>query len=482
MTAVEDAEIITARRNLIEMVGNRSKILWKYRHGGAPSVKKGDMVTKGTRLARVTDLSSTPIHLHLESERAAGNDLDNLPALIVAYQKALGNQTQIKGGELVYDARFEVAHGVIASSCGASENASVLQVSVSALGKQSLWCHNGSIMRLAERGDERSFIYHRPSSPGLTAAIASDAVLVQGRVQNDTFRGFARHYSTRCGNRTFEVSGKWPASSKVVTLEGTRTQFIHNCAARSREEILTFGWMREFTPQADGDRKSLTEVTKNWGAITMPTADRSRWLPYVKDWPGLAKSGEVADSKGGVIPAFETDEAGVGLWWYWLVVRKGYGEIGSPTFQELAHGIAGDNAADSAITVYLKQYLKLAPKYFQRPIESHEKISLSSPDDRWALAQTMFHHESGRPPLITRDTFDRGISYGSDVLNGEYKGAQAYVSQVNAPVVEQAQPIQPTPEEGVALAVDKLKQENHRLAKQVQEISEKILRIQEIVK
>jgi hypothetical protein len=426
IVAVEEGTVVTARPNLVEIVGSTSTIRWKYRHGGSPVVTRSQKVKKGDRLAQVTDLGSTPIHLHLESEIPAGTDVDNLPALIVAYQKALGNKVDVVDGKLAFDSQFEIPASGIGSACAAAENAEGIGTEKT-FSFSSLWCHNGSIMGLVSEGEHMKLVYYKPASLGLAASVRDDPVLVEGGIQSGRFKGIARHYNKQCGNQTFEVSGPVTgATPQALIVEGIRVQFVENCERRSTRENLAFGFMRSFVPPVGDDRRTLTELTRNWGAITMSVANREEWLPYVRTWPGLLPTGERADSNGGMLPAFQTDEAGVGIWWYWITVRKGFGETGRPTLRKLALGIAGESAAPPAIETYLKNYIGIAPNYFQRQLGPDEAIDLANKNERWALAWTMFHHESGRAPLIDRTAFERGVKFGSDVINNRFQTVEYY--------------------------------------------------------
>jgi len=477
MTAVEDGKVRRARRNLVEVIGTNSSIRWKYRHGAAPVVAAGDTVRKGDRLALIADLRSTPIHLHLEAERPAGTDIDPMAAIIVATLRAMGEEPSIVDGELAFDPRYEIPADAPASVCSDEAAADPLGTDRD-FAFQQLWCHNRSIMGFARSGETVRLVYHRPRSAGLADSVRRAPVLVEGVIVDGDFRGVARHYSTACGDQTFDVEGAWATGATSLVLIGERRQFDRECGFRLKAETLTFSFLRELNPDAppaDPERKSLTEVTRNWGAITMPMADPDRWLSYVRNWPGLVLGAELTDSAGGVIPAFVTDEAGIGLWWYWLSIRKGFGETGRPTFLAIARGIAGPEALPAVVRRYVDQYLGLAPRYFGRDLAPDEPIDLTDHPERYALGLTMFHHESGRTPMFDEATFVRGIRFGSDVINDRFRTVEHYTRDA---------PGDDGPADGpvdLAARLERVESENQELLSMVEELRGKLENIREIV-
>ncbi|WP_306752871.1 hypothetical protein [Paracoccus actinidiae] len=253
MVAVEPGTVVKARHNLVEVVGD-SGIKWKYRHGGTPRAEimpqngRGVRVAVGDRLAQVTDLSSTSIHLHLESERPAGTDRDNLPSLVLAYERALGvNQTPIgTDGALAFDGRFEIAEGAAAQPCALAENETPLDPG-GVVAFASFWCHNGSIMGLVENGNRLQFIYHKPR-PGIRSVAVRRPVLVEATRNSSAWSGAATWYNSRCGDRLFDISGRASQIDNVphVTLSGRRPSFTAACATpHFLDETLIFSFIRD---------------------------------------------------------------------------------------------------------------------------------------------------------------------------------------------------------------------------------------------
>jgi hypothetical protein len=507
MTAVEDGVISEARHNLVTLVGSASGIRWKYRHGNTPIVRKDQLVRKGERLAQITDLGSTPIHMHLESERPVGGvmrDVDNLPSLIVAYQKELGNPTTVQDRELGFDPNFEIEDGTVSANCGSEHSPVIATIDVSRI--SSLWCHNGSVMGLVKDGAKREFVYYKPRNADLAQAVRGAPMLFTGELMGGKVAGQARHYSSRCGDRTFQAQGDNPQPDRLIQVAGNRPVFAGNDCTGSiaAVETLVFSFLRNFDASEvvasplDPERKSKTEITRNWGAITM-YVPWENWLPYVKNWPGLSLDANnlpfekaLQDKFGGFIPALETDESGVGIWWYWLAVRKAFTEAGKPTFRQIAVGIAGEEAGEAAIQNYIGAYTRISQQYFGRGIGADEAIDLTNPEQRWALAWTMFHHEAGRTPLISRAVFDCGVRLGGEAIRRDVtKFKEINYRTFVAPLCGGIEtPIPPTTETPPDLAsklavlaskVEQLTEQNAGLQRRVDDLTSRLGAIRTIV-
>lgn len=211
-------------------------------------------------------------------------------------------------------------------------------------------------------------------------------------------------------------------------------------------------------------RTSIVEVTRNWGAITLRSAARASWMlqavvpksaaepkipvadypwVYVGAWPGLRANGERTDTLGGTVPAFETDEAGVALWWFWVKQRKRdqFAAGGNPTFSEIARIYGGEDASAARAQNYLTQYQLIARQYFKPPVPTADTpIRIDDPEQRFALAWTMFHHEAGRRPLIDRPTFDRGVALANDLIARQYQRLCLYTAAGCATPADPAKP------------------------------------------
>lgn len=167
-----------------------------------------------------------------------------------------------------------------------------------------------------------------------------------------------------------------------------------------------------------------TFQTKNYGAIT-PQTEPKDWPTYIKTWPQLNLALEIRDKFGKIIPAFQTDEAGLGIWWYWIVKRAGFGSSGNVSFEQIATKYSGaQQGDDEAVVPYVRAYSGtpdrpgLSQQYFNRFVPKNESMSLADRDVRWQIAQTLFHHEAGRKMAFDRATFERGVALGNAVLEG----------------------------------------------------------------
>src|SRR5262245_29034772 len=262
----------------------------------------------------------------------------------------------------------------------------------------------------------------------------------------------------------------------------------------------------------DKDRKTIAEVTRNWGAITMSKSDRRTWMlqavapkfatdpnrimiprddyrwVYVGEWPGLKAAGHRTDSNRDTVPAFEADEAGVALWWYWLKQRKKshFRSDGNPTLREIAQIYGGDRSTPAAVDNYLTAYLSHGRRYFKGGLPGPDvPIRVADPEQRFALAWTLFHHEAGRRPLIDRATFDRGVRMGDDLMGRRFVRLCDYLADRSdctgppqqaeplpddrPPVARPETPAVPAVSEGPNAELGRLRLEKQSLSSQLQE-------------
>ncbi|EYD76433.1 hypothetical protein Rumeso_01991 [Rubellimicrobium mesophilum DSM 19309] len=192
------------------------------------------------------------------------------------------------------------------------------------------------------------------------------------------------------------------------------------------------------------ERVNKSEFTRNFLALTVyrpaPGAEFRR-IAELESFPGWTDEGErVLDSADGWIYRFSSDEAGVGASYFWLLRRAQFTDPKlSPTPRQLAYSMAGVNPAScdgdarptaagvaqygaaaerwcGRIARYLDEWLGLAPLYFAVPPGPDEAMDLSDPDVLWDWMRVMYHHESGRTPVVDRATFERGVRLAADYI------------------------------------------------------------------
>lgn len=186
---------------------------------------------------------------------------------------------------------------------------------------------------------------------------------------------------------------------------------------------LPFGGTAMIVPPSTNDTSlPISFRTKNYGAIT-PQTEPDSWPKYILAWPSLLDpklpAFQIRDKFTHIVPAFASDEAGIGLWWYWMVRRGEFGANGIVTFERIALKYAGaEDATSPAVREYLSDYTGLSQPIFGRSVSANENLNLADLDTRWNIARTMFQHESGKPVPFDRATFERGIGLATTVLNG----------------------------------------------------------------
>lgn len=444
--------IVAVKDGVIKQIGSYTVDLWprdgeryRYLHMNMRDlkVKLNDRVSAGDTIGFMyNDFGGTPttFHLHFEHwKNIAGKGFVPVPVycdLVAAYERDRAmTAVMVGGGQRCQASSVALAGG----------GPGVVTEAAPASGISSYWTHSGSEVGLLAAGNTREFVVATPRQDVASAVLPGDRIF-SGVKDGERYRGKARVLGDACGNGEFDVAGPVLENGKRVELVGNRVRAGIGCPNVGAEQVtLVFKFVRRSGEGQAGpaaacadvvlDRRFKTELTRNWGALTMYTPWEN-WHAYIKNWPGLRRGPDgrpvdvQTDSFGGTIMAFETDEAGVGIWWYWLLVRKGYGANGvatsKPTLAEIARGIAGATAPATAIDNYVNAYTRLSQQYFGHQLGKDDAIAITDADELWALGQTMFHHESSRTPLIDRATFDRGIKLGSDFMQGRFQGLKAY--------------------------------------------------------
>ncbi|MDX8350170.1 hypothetical protein SLH49_19430 [Cognatiyoonia sp. IB215446] len=185
----------------------------------------------------------------------------------------------------------------------------------------------------------------------------------------------------------------------------------------------------------------ISFCTYNFGALTpkVEPAEYSAKFRYIAEWPGVIIDSSIRDEGGNgyVVPGFATKESGAGIWWYWMMKRgnefKGYDPQGSVTLRQLAMNYAGSTDPSSAsVQNYFIGYSSHAPKYFLRDVGLDDEVSLTSPDNVWNLARTMFHHEAGMritDDVLSRSQFEKGISLAEAHIAGQRVSVEDFIAE-----------------------------------------------------
>lgn len=509
--------VIAVKDGIIRDIGEYSVDLWprdgeryRYLHLNMQGLKvtKHQRVSAGDVIGFMyKDFGGTPttFHLHLEHwKNIAGKGFLPVPIycdLVAAYERDRGMRAVMTdGGQRCEGSSSPVGTDETPDTGGGTAEPPVVPVGTGDI--SSYWTSQGSEFGLVAKGNARELVVTVPRADLASSMLPGEKVFV-GFKAGEIYLGKARIFGDRCGDTQFDASGPISEGGKRVELKGRRTKAGPGCVTPGVEDVTqVFNFSRnagEGGPQPTTcvgetalNRQSKTELTRNWGALTMYVPWES-WNSYIRNWPGLRLGTDnrpvdvQTDAFGGTIMAFETDESGVGIWWYWLLVRKGYGANGvavtQPTLVELARGIAGSTASTAVIDNYINAYSQLSQRYFGRRLARDEKIAIANADQLWALGQTMFHHESGRTPLIDRETFERGIRFGTDFMQGRFQNVAAYGKVCAEPVVV---PGQQEPGASPQVLAEKdarilvLEQTTARLNGMVQDLQERLDRISKL--
>lgn len=442
--AVADGEIGEIGKFTVRL--NTVHGLFRYMHLNMAqlAVTTGQVINKGDFIgfmSRDFGGAATTYHLHLELWKNLGQG--NVPVpLYFTYALAQARHTSLP-------IRIVDTGEVIAPDTG-SETAEIdLTPMIS-----SFWTSDAGSFGLIASRDERVLVNLDDAD-----AVGDERVtLIDARKEDSDsgshYIGELAHESGDCGQLRVPVTGPvtgnglslrlaayvpsgagcgaadWSLREFGFEFERANSNFVPSSVdlniARSRP-IGVPGVMTHDQP--DLVRVSKSEITRNWSAIT-PQSPFPAWPEYLRTWPGLDRSTPIIDSAGHEIPAFSTDPAGVGIWWFWVHKRAGGSGVPDPSsvsFSELSTGMAGvDDITHPAASRYLNQYIALSAIYSNQQIDEITRFDLSDRDARWIVARTMYHHESGRRVELPQATFEAGVRLGQDVLKGTFTTLSDY--------------------------------------------------------
>lgn len=123
-----------------------------------------------------------------------------------------------------------------------------LGVSTGQAQADSCWMHNGSLMRLAARGNQRAFWYESPRSGLQAAGVRRGTLLFNGYKNGNWYSGDAAVFSSACPGQplNYYVEGPVASSQTRVTMRGSR-EVYKNCRPTGRwtEDTLVFTYSHQ---------------------------------------------------------------------------------------------------------------------------------------------------------------------------------------------------------------------------------------------
>lgn len=139
---------------------------------------------------------------------------------------------------------------------------------------QSLWEHNGSVVRLHADGPTRHFYYDQPR-PGLP--IDRGALLFSGRKDASNYSGTAYLFSRTCGSIGYHVSGTVSEDQRVVTMYGRAPVRDRGCKVTGhRDDTLVF--IHQSSPQPDTEQSFALTIADNATGLHIPVGYRGRTI------------------------------------------------------------------------------------------------------------------------------------------------------------------------------------------------------------
>ncbi len=123
-----------------------------------------------------------------------------------------------------------------------------LAIFPTALLADSFWHHNGSLMRLVAKGNQRFFYYEDPKPVLRKAGVRRGTLLFNGSMSHDHYEGVARRFSKYCPEAPLEygVEGEVvrPQGQLKIVMRGHRP-VNHRCEETGKivEDTLVFTFL-----------------------------------------------------------------------------------------------------------------------------------------------------------------------------------------------------------------------------------------------
>jgi hypothetical protein len=114
---------------------------------------------------------------------------------------------------------------------------------------RSFWNHNGSTIYLVADKSSREFYYDEPRPGMVMAGARSGNLLFRGKSIGNEYVGTAFIFDSRCGNRSYNVSGPILDNSQRVLLRGRAPRVGQDCQPRGYvDDTHQFTFLGKTTP------------------------------------------------------------------------------------------------------------------------------------------------------------------------------------------------------------------------------------------
>jgi hypothetical protein len=109
----------------------------------------------------------------------------------------------------------------------------------------SYWRHDTSVIRLDASGPTRKFVFYEPSAAMNALGARQGFIRFEGRVSSGGYAGKAVLFTEKCGQHSYQVTGKIENNDERVTLTGQAPRFDSKCnEAGKRDMTLVFDFIK----------------------------------------------------------------------------------------------------------------------------------------------------------------------------------------------------------------------------------------------
>jgi hypothetical protein len=154
---------------------------------------------------------------------------------------------------------------------------------------QSLFEHNGSLVRLRSDGASRSFEYVAPRAGLREVGVEAGTVLFEGSLTKDRYSGTAYLFSRGCGRIGYPVQGRASGDRKTIELAGRAPRRSSRCkTVGHREDRLVFHLQPDAASQPAGSpargepEEDRSPEPRKPDAGEAPGRPSSRWIAVAR--------------------------------------------------------------------------------------------------------------------------------------------------------------------------------------------------------